>query len=316
MTVQRQIKKILVVSLSNIGDVILTFPVLDILKRDFSGARLDLFVGPKGEPLVKDNPAFGNIYVYRKNEPLSSILKGVKELIDQRYDLVVDLRNSAIPFLIFAKKKTPPMLFRPQGVHMRQQHLNRLRLVHPFEAGTSERMSLRLVPTTVPDSKYVVIAPGSRAENKRWPEQNFAKVSEYLSRHYGLKIVVAGDENDAVIAGKISKLVPGAVIDLTGKLTLPQVGYLMSRSSLAVVNDSAPLHLASYLNIPVAAFFGPTDPGKYGPWGDKNIVIRKNSTCGACAGDRSRPHDCIQAVTFDDAMKVLEPWFKETLGGK
>ncbi|MCC6759233.1 MAG: glycosyltransferase family 9 protein [Candidatus Omnitrophica bacterium] len=316
MNDKKHINKILVVSLSNIGDVILTFPVLDVLKRDFPDVRLDLFVGPKGEPLVKDNPAFGKIYVYHKNEPVLSILKGIKELADEQYDLVVDLRNSAIPFLIFAKKKTPPMLVRPQGLHMRQQHLNRLGLVHRFNTEASEKVSLRLAPVAVPDGKYVVIAPGSRAENKRWPEQGFAKVAEHLAQQYGLKIVLVGDDNDIAIAGKISKLMSVSILDLTGKLSLPQVGYLMSRSSLAVVNDSAPLHLASYLNIPVAAFFGPTDPGKYGPWSEKKIVIQNTSHCPACVGDRSRLHDCIQAPSFDDAIKVLEPWFREILGGK
>ena len=106
------IKKILVISLSNIGDVILTFPVIDILKRDFAEARIDLVVGINGESLVAGNPCLGKIYVYRKNQTPWAILQWLRTLAKERYDCVVDLRNTAIPFLISAKIRTPLMFRR------------------------------------------------------------------------------------------------------------------------------------------------------------------------------------------------------------
>jgi ADP-heptose:LPS heptosyltransferase len=310
------IKKVLVISLSNIGDIILTFPVIDILKRDFPDARLDFVIGPKGETLVKGNPAFGKIYLYHKKQPPLIMMKWMKELACEKYDLVVDLRNSAIPFLIFAKEKTPIMFSRAKTDHMRQQHLSRLSAVHEFTGIASRTISFEKEIVSFPDGKYVVVAPGSRAENKRWHEDGFAKIADYLIERYGLKVVFAGDDNDVQLVARVTSLMKQSALDLTGKLSLAQLGLLMSKASLAVVNDSAPLHLASYLNIPVAAFFGPTDPQKYGPWSDRNIVIRKNLNCPACAGEKSVLHNCTQAISFQDAIAVLEPWFKETLSGQ
>jgi len=313
---KNQIKKILVISLTNIGDIILTFPVIDILKRDFPAARLDVIIGAKGESLVKDNPHLGKVYVYRKNQPLLAMIKWMRELASEKYDLVVDLRNSAIPFLIFPKYRTPLMFIRPKVGHMRQQHLARLATAHDFKLESTQKFSLRLSSVDVPAGAYVVMAPGSRAENKRWSPEGFAQLGDYLAQRFGMNIVLVGDENDQLISETIFRMMKHKPLDMTGKLTLPQVGFLLAHSHLAVVNDSAPLHLASYLNVPVAAFFGPTDPRKYGPWGDKKIVIQKNNGCPACAGDKASRHDCTKAIEFSDALAVLEPWLAETLRGK
>jgi len=101
-----KIRKILVISLTNIGDVILTFPVIDILKRDFSSAKLSVVIGPKAESLLKGNPHLENIYIFDKRQPFLKTVAWVNELRKEKYDLVVDLRNTAIPFLIFPEYMT------------------------------------------------------------------------------------------------------------------------------------------------------------------------------------------------------------------
>ena len=62
-----KVKKILVISLSNIGDVVLTFPVIDILKRDFPDAQVSVVIGPKGQELLAGNP-FIRSYVFNKKQ--------------------------------------------------------------------------------------------------------------------------------------------------------------------------------------------------------------------------------------------------------
>lgn len=322
-----QIKKILVISLSNIGDIILTFPVIDILKRDFPQAQIDLIIGPKGQTLVENNPIFRKIYLYHKNQSLISRLKWIKELTKNQYDLVVDLRNTLIPFLIFARHKTPLWFTRKSRLHMRQKHLARLNSVHNYSGADAEKFALsfssadqaqvkKLLGSSFANTNFVIIAPGSRAENKRWKEDGFAQLAEYLSKEFQAKIIFIGDEYDQAIVLRIMAMMTTAALDLTGQLTLAQSGYLLSLSKLAIVNDSAVLHLASYLHVPVAAFFGPTDPANYGPWSDKHIVVRQNSHCPACLGDKNSLHNCMSAISSQEALVTLVPWFREILNGK
>jgi lipopolysaccharide heptosyltransferase II len=316
-----KIKKILVVSLSNIGDIVLTFPVIDILKRDFPDAQLDLIVGPNGESLVCGNPYFRKVFVYHKSQSPLSILKWLRELAAEKYDLAVDLRNTAIPFLIFAKHKTPLMIVRPKVGHMREQHLARLKSVHNFTSSQAAKISLFISSADedivlqflkpLGSARKVVFAPGSRAESKRWQKEGFAKLADYLIEHYGVQVVFTGDQNDVEVVSKISTLMKNPSLDLTGKLTLPQSAYVLSLSDLAIVNDSAPMHLASYLNVPVVALFGPTDPKRYGPWSGKCAVVRNNDQCLACRLRNKVLHTCMQAIRAEDVEGVLENFLPE-----
>ncbi len=315
------LKKILVISLSNIGDIVLTFPVIDILKRDFPDAQLDLIVGPNGESLVCGNPYFRKVFVYHKNQSPLSILKWLRELVAEKYDLAVDLRNTAIPFLIFAKHKTPLMIVRPKVRHMAEQHLARLKSVHDFTLSSAAKISLFISSEDqkivsqffkpLGPGRKVVFAPGSRAESKRWQKESFAKLADYLVEHYGVQVVFIGDQNDTEVVSQISMLMKNPSLDLTGELTLPQSAYLLSLSDLAIVNDSAPMHLASYLNVPVVALFGPTDSKRYGPWSQKCAVVRNNDQCLACRRRNKVPHTCMQAIRVEDVQSVLENFLPE-----
>ena len=199
---------------------------------------------------------------------------------------------------------------------MREQHLARLKAVYDFLLKPADKISLfvseadkktvaRFLAAENGNAPMVVFAPGARSENKRWNPEGFAKLADYCIDRYGVKVVLIGDQADADIAVKITAMMKNPALDLTGKLTLKQSGYLLSLSHLAVVNDSAPLHLASYLNVPVAAFFGPTDPKKYGPWGHKNCVIQKKENCPACCGQKKASHCCMQGIGFEDALVSL-----------
>ena len=94
-------KRILVVSQTNIGDVVLTCPVIDILRRDFPQARIDVVTGPKAVSLFADNPNFG-IKVFDKQASLMKKWAWFLDLTRAHYDCVVDLRRTALAFFFSA----------------------------------------------------------------------------------------------------------------------------------------------------------------------------------------------------------------------
>ena len=105
-----------------------------------------------------------------------------------------------------------------------------------------------------------------------------------------------------------------SAIDLSGQASLTQVGHLLSRASLAIVNDSAVMHLASYLGTPTVALFGPTDPAHFGPWGDWSGFIRQNKDCMGCqAPGPGVEHTCMEAITPEEVIvmsrRLLNPRF-------
>ena len=312
-----KINKILVISLTNIGDVILTFPVIDILKRDFPSAKLSIVIGPKTESFFDGNPHFDQVHVFDKHQSPVKTVPWIFALRRQHFDLVVDLRNTAIPFMIAPCHRTSCRVDKTVKVHMREKHLNQLRSVHDFKMEADESRSLfifepdklyiqELVDKKIGrQQKYVVVAPGAADSAKRWSEEGFAFVCDRLTEERGVKIVFVGDEEDRKVAQRIDKLMEAGAVNLCGRTNLIQLAELFKHCSLAVVNDSAPMHLASYLNVPVVALFGPTDSQKYGPWGAQHHVIKKNSDCPVCLDPKdAHKHTCMQTISKEDVLEA------------
>lgn len=314
-----KINEILVISLSNIGDVILTLPVMDILLKDFPQAKFSVVVGPKAQTLFAGNSLIQKVHVFDKKQPVWKTVTWVASLCSERFDLVVDLRNTAIPFLIFPRYRTPSMVSQNGGVHMKYKHLQRLRSVYPYEVESRKHYAL-----TIPaedeahirdllrvawgeDHSYIVVAPGAANEAKRWTPQGFIKVCYQLIKRYPLKVVFVGDAADHRDAEGMVEVLGADTLNLCGRTTLVQLAAVVQKATLALVNDSAPMHLASYLDVSVLALFGPSDVKKYGPWGLQGHYLQKNKDCPACQNLKSPArHNCMAAITAQEVLNAFQ----------
>jgi ADP-heptose:LPS heptosyltransferase len=120
-------------------------------------------------------------------------------------------------------------------------------------------------------------------------------------------VVFVGDQPDRAVAETICRRMTAPAVNLCGRTTLPQLAVILSRSLLAVVNDSAPMHLASYLDVPVLALFGPTDPRAYGPWSKKSLLVERKAACPACRRERGGgPHQCMGAISVGEVLNSFE----------
>ncbi|MCC6242723.1 MAG: glycosyltransferase family 9 protein [Gemmatimonadaceae bacterium] len=179
-----------------------------------------------------------------------------------------------------------------------------------------------------PRVRTVVFAPGSVWATKRWPAFDALGV-ELLQRaaqqwpHDRVRLVIIGAAGDAPLAASIIRAVHAAdtatphgrtmeVIDATGNLSLLGSAALLARADALVTNDSAPLHLASAMNTPTVALFGPTVPAfGFGPLADAQAVVqREGLACRPCHahGPQQCPlthWDCMRQVTPTHVADVL-----------
>ena len=314
-----KIKKIAVITLSNIGDIIVSFLVLDILREKFPNAPLSVVVWPKGESILRGNPEIEEVFVFDKNQPLVKTIVFVNRLRGHHFDLAVDLRNTAIPFLIGARYAAPPFLRNDPAIHMKARHLNRLRSVVDFEDREYPKVALHV---SEPDKKYVnelirvrvgsgrkfvIICPSAADHRKRYSEEGFAELADRLAKSYGVAAVFLGDKGEgSEVAGRIIAKMKQPAVDLSGQTNLKQLSELLRRSSLAIVNDSGPMHIASYLDVPVMTLFGPTDPVVSAPWGKTGYFIKKDGQCQACeSGREDLEHHCMKSITSDEIFNAV-----------
>ena len=311
--------KILFITLSNIGDVILTLPVLSALKDNFPDAVIDIVVGPRPKDIFIKDPRVNEIFTYDKHASFKERLDFIKTLRAKQYDLAADMRTSLIPVLINAKNRTGLVSWnRPASRHKRSAHLDKLKeLGIKYKAqrniyvdnkdrdmvqGLLEKAGCRK------GDILIGVSPACRGHLKQWRTDGFIEVINNLLRQGNCKIVLIGDAAGIDVAKKIKAAVrQDGIIDLTGRTNLNELFGLIGEVQVLLTGDSACLHIACDLGIKVAAIFGPTDPEEYGPTGEKDIVIQKDLKCAPCKKALcSSKHECMQEITSGEVLAAVK----------
>lgn len=290
-----KVKKILVIGLSNIGDAVLTTPVIQALRENFPRAHLAVLAGPRAFSVFKSDPRIDAKIVYDKSICWKNKLSLLNRLRQDRYDLVVDLRSSAFSIILGAKYHTSVFARPPKPlIHMKDRHLWKLKslgLDIGHTAGPSVMFSgeernyvNRLFDKwQIKDGQLIVaIAPGARNMTKRWEKEGYRQLAGRLTKEYNAKIIMVGDRQDALLAQEIISRIEPAPLNAAGKTSIGELAFLLTKCRLLVSNDSAPMHLAWAVNTPVVAIFGPTSHKKYAPAGPDDIVLRRDLTCSPC----------------------------------
>lgn len=308
--------KILFITLSNIGDCILTLPVLDFLIDEYPGAEFSVICGPRAKEVFENNVFVKKIIIYDKKGSIREKINFIAKLRREKYDLTADLRHTALPFILGVRrinKLLPP----PKSIlHMKDRHLEKLKIKneklkirschrHFFEGAQGE---------SVKYGNYVLVSPGSKSHLKRWNSEGFANVCDKINQTLGLNVVLAGGNDDKAITDEIISRIHRTAVNLAGLTSISDLAFLIKNAKFIVTCDSACLHLASYLNKPVIAIFGPTDDKKYGPWSDTEIIVKKEIFCRPCQKAQCKfgTMDCMKLINPEDvlaaAKDILAPY--------
>lgn len=316
-----QIKRMLVITLSNVGDIILTTPVIGALRREFPEGRIDVLVGPMGEEIFNKDPLVSKLIIYDKHMSIVEKRRLQLKLKDLRYDLVVDIRNTIFPLLIGPKFRTATIQRFPSSlVHRMKRHLYRLK---SLGIGTLDERPYIHIPEE--DDEYVslllknegvirpivVINPGAKSHLKRWVPEAFAAVSDRLVGECEVEVVFVGLDQDAAVVDDIISRMKTKPRNFVNKVNIRQLAGLIKRSVLLITNDSAPLHLGCAVGAKVLAIFGPTDPRKYGPTGKHDRFIMAELPCAPCESATCKyNYECMKSVSaetvFDTAREMIQ----------
>lgn len=339
--------RILVIKLRYLGDVLLTTPVFDALRVSFPDAFIAAAVNKGTEAMLTENPAIDKIFTLETDLKLISDIKKqfrpIKEIRSFNFDITLDLtwsdRAAILSFFSGAKKRlsyqpkrkklfSRSLLFTdlidiPQKLHTVERHLAmatalgcpsvpaKPALYWNSKDGTACEEILR-DSGLFPDLPYVVMHPTSNAIHKVWTARGYAAVCDYLSEKKTLwTILVCGkDEKESRLNLEICDLAKSRILNLGGKLSLKQLAVLLSKAVLFIGIDSGPMHMATAVDTPVLAIFGPSRPWRWGPCGSGHIIIQKKWDCVPCGkkgclndGGESR---CLSELTPDEVISAIE----------
>lgn len=263
---------ILLVGLSNIGDAVLTTPVMNALHALFPGSPLDV-VADRRSAMVYEPCPFTRRVVYKEKRAL---LRGLPALLAdlrrERYELVVDLRTDFLAYLVRAARRLPKWRAQPYGPHAVERHMGVIASLHgtrplprtsvwPREADRA--FAARAIAG---DGRWLGIGPGAHWPPKIWPAARFVELVADLRAEFS-GIVLFGDSADAALATGIEKASPLPCLNLCGRTTILEAAAVLGRCAGFIGNDSGLGHLASAMGTPTLTLFGPGDPARYRPWG-------------------------------------------------
>jgi predicted lipopolysaccharide heptosyltransferase III len=331
------IQKILIINLAFIGDVILTTPVARGLRAAFPQARIDMLVIPAAAPISELNPYIDHVMVYDKrgkHKKMTAVWSLIRELRKQRYDLTIStnfaLRNAMVAWATGARYRVGynaqhsswflthvTSAIRTQYRHEVENQLDVLKPLDIKVDDTSLQLEvcekdtkyLQTVVKRTPGKQLVVVCPAGSYQRKSWETQGYAQFLQEISKIANCCLI--GGKAEQNLLNEINELSGNVGQVFAGTLTLGQVAALLKATDLLLSVDTGPLHIGQAVGTPTLGLFGPTDPGVWGPRGNKDCVIYRPEDCSPCWGrGECRGHRCMANILPEEVIEMAMTMLK------
>lgn len=331
--------RILVIAPNWIGDAVMAQPLLQLLKRDHPDDAIDVlapaWVAPVMRAMVEvdtvlETPFKHGSLQLRERWRYAKILR--QRGYAAAYVLPNTLKFALLPWMAGIKKRVGYKGESRYGLinvmHHDSKPVPRAMVAFYAALARSPAKDLALsfpkprleikpqqIETVLRDMGLsanrllICLAPGAEFGNaKRWPVSHFAGLAKtILQTHSDAQIVLLGSPKDIDVCEQIKIACP-AIFQFAGKTKLDQALALIAASDALVSNDSGLLHIASALNRPVIAIYGPTDPLHAPPFSDVAHSLSLQLACAPCR-QRECPlahHDCMNKLHTEMVWQPLQ----------
>lgn len=332
------ISSILVIRTAYIGDVVMTLPILKMLKSKYPEAKITFLTSKPAKAILENNPLIDELLIYDPfwfyDTTVGHWLQFVKNLRKLRFDLIIEARADIrdLLFLVFFIKAKLKVSYDIGGgsyllthivpyhgvTHKVDYHINIGKYlgcpddetdfaIHLL-ADEKQRADTLLVINYI-RRPFVAIHPGSRLFLKRWPPERFAKICDYIVDTYHRSIVFIGASNEQPLVEAVQKEMVQTSYSLAGKINLRELAAVLERADLFICNDSAPMHIAAAMKTKTVAIFGPSKSIETGPYGNMHRVVEKEAQCRSSCDEgkcQSKPfHHCMLEIEVADVLKAV-----------
>ena len=351
----RNIKSILVIKMRNIGDVLLTTPVFTNLREYYPGARICALVNSGTEEMLTDNPVIDQVYVYERSIKaapfigrIANELLFLNKIRAEHFDMVINLtdgdRGALVVFTSGAHRKFgvksngrgflgKDKIFNivvphpPEGTHTVDQNLELLdaagvpifqkRVSFYFPGSIQAVVLKRLYDIGLIQGGYFHAHVTSRWMFKTMPPATAARLLDLLAERAGFPCLLTSspDPKERDYLNELQRHM-NTPIPHFSDLRLKELGALTSMARFFAGVDSAPMHIAAALNVPVLAVFGPSSAQNWGPWNNdldhnpytvergiqisgKHVVLQSGMECVPCHRDGCNGSKVSNCLDFD-----------------
>ena len=318
-------KKILIVKLGAIGDVIHTTTIQQTVKKKHPNVEICFLTANNIAPLLENDPNLLKVFAFdmKKKDNFFYLLKLGIELRKENFDTVILLQKSIRTFFLNFIINPSKVVYRSNSrIHAIDAFVNSAKEIFPdIERPSDLKLFLSEEKITAVKEKFqnykrpfFVISPGGENDTLRqgriWPLENWADLAKKFIHKYGGTVFVTGSKAEREYHSILSQI--DNVFVISGDLKLDESAALFSLADLFIAGDSGPLHIASALDIPVLGIMGSTSPVACSPYGSKCSSVSKEFDClhscnKICHVDQNSTYKpCITAISVQEVLDAIE----------
>jgi len=324
-------KRILIIQLKRAGDVIITTPMAEMLRRRFPQARIDFLVDPHFSIVLLNNPYLTSILRFDRRRPWKTYL----EVRRNRYDWILDFQSSPRSVPLVALSGAPVKagyrvkfwgrffshaVRRPGRELMSEGKRGLLDLLADFPKGVperrvfltdEERRNARALFPPADSAPWIGLIPPHRHSSRRWPARYFADVAARWERSGHPVALFCGPGERAYIEAIRASIPDSKQVYVIEPDTLRDFAAALERCRLFVTNDNGPMHLAIAVGKPTVVVFGPTSPAAVLPADGRHRAMRlEGLSCLECNLNVCPfNHECMEqlspATVFEASQTLL-----------
>jgi len=335
-------KKILIVNVNWLGDVLFSTPIFKALKKKYPNSYIACMIPSRCKEILEGNPNLDEIILFdekAEQKGMFAKLRFISQLKKKNFDTTFLLHRSFTKGLIvylagiperigYFRKKRNLLLTKSivapnkDKVHRLKYYLNLIesqgikvedKLCEVFVSESDEDYIKNLLDENkIYGNDFVVaINPGGNWNLKRWPKGHFAELANRLSAEFNAKIIITGAKKDIRLAEEVSNLMKAKPIIFCGRTTLKQLAALFKKVNLVISADSGPMHIANAVGAKLLALFGPTSPLITGPRNKENCIILKSEVnCKIpCYILDCKNNVCMKNIKPDEVFEKIKKSF-------
>lgn len=310
-------EKTLFITANRIGDAVLSTGLLDCLARDGHEVRLTVACGPLVVPLFERHPQADRVISMRKRRHAGHWRELWRSVAGEKWDTVVDLRRSLMPWLLRARRRASVPHRRPDehSVRLVARTLNLPPMAPRLWLTDDDRSAA--VEVLQGERPVIAIGPTANWAAKMWPAERFAELVRRLTSggapFDGACVFVTGGAGEEELIRPVLASVPAERLIVRMGLDLPTTAAVFERSRLFIGNDSGLMHMAAAMGTPTIGLFGPTNDSHYAPWGDHCRTVRTETDVEDLIGAPDFDHRTSGSLMGSLSVEAVEDAARDLL---
>lgn len=330
------IRRILIMKWSALGDIAIASAVMEDVRRAFPRAEIHLNTMPPWHSLFEDDPRFAKVIaIPLRGQGLGNTLRWLREMRDNRYDVIIDLQSNDRSRILLT-------LLKLSGAGVRWLMGNQLRfpynlgappLAETAHAFVRQRANIASggIPAVTPlpvlhiaprnraraaellranhleGKRFAVFLPGCQAAGylKRWGALRYGALAVYLREAGYDRVVLLGAKDEMEECQRIQALCEDWAVNLCGQTEVLDLIPLCEQSACIVANDTGTAHVTAAAAVPMVAYFGATDPRRARPIGDHVVTLQADIHCINCYRKHCSHQSCVELISPEAVFAAL-----------